>query len=217
MFSGTPSRDDARQTHTILVEVKDSDGAIATPTFRLTVVEKPYNSRLPEVAKQWLARLGRTVSSQVVDSIADRLGDDASTNSIVLGGYPLDFAVESPVVSDSNSASSSVAHSTHDANGTHGNSFAADSFATDPFAPLLPRTREHLNNQSTATSPTSRELLTGSSFRISLNPGTASTPSNTTMATATVHDGSSGASGSVASATTAPGGGGWTVWGGGGL
>ena len=135
----------------------------------------------------------------MVESIADRLDDDASTNSIVLGGYPLDFAGESPVVSDSDRSISSLAHSTHDTNGTHGDPFAADSFATDPFAPLLPRTREHLNSRSTATSPTSRELLTGSSFRISLNPGTANTPSNTTMATAT--------------ATTAPGGGGWTVWG----
>ena len=99
------------------------------------------------------------------------MGNDAAANSIVLGGHPLNLSAESPVVGDSDRASSSVTHGHH---GTHGSPFTADPFATDPFAPILPSTREHLNSQSIATSPTSRELLTGSSFRIALNPGSKS-------------------------------------------
>ena len=55
MFSGIPGRDDARQTHTILVKVTDPGNLSATTTFRLRV-ETKYNSRLPQVAKQWRSR-----------------------------------------------------------------------------------------------------------------------------------------------------------------
>ena len=41
---------------------------------------------------------------------------------------------------------------------------------TDPLARLLPSTREQLDAKPVFTSPTSRELLTGSSFRLSLSP-----------------------------------------------
>ena len=164
-FSGEPSQRDAPANYTVLVEVSDDDGR-DTIAFQLTVEPKANLQQGPDAtkqAKQWLARFGRTLSSQVVESIAGRMGNDAATNSIVLGGHPLNLSAESTVVGDSDRASSSVAHGHH---GAHG-----DPFAADPFAPLVPSTREHLNNQSIATSPTSRELLTGSSFRLALSPG----------------------------------------------
>ena len=207
-FSGTP--DHAPRTYTVLVKVTDPEGAEDTTTFTLTVEEK-VNSRLSQVARQWLARFGRTVSSQVVDSVTGRLGNSDAGNAVVLNGQPLHLsaAVAQPrdtsdSVNGTNGGSNDGDDWVTDPRAAHGggqrrrarrngadawvpdprqratdlqpgtHTAAArndgDAWVTDPLARLLPGTREQLDAKPVFTSPTSRELLTGSSFRLSLSP-----------------------------------------------
>ena len=191
-FSGTPGRDDAPRIHTVLLKVEDPEGLSDTTTFTLTV-ETLYNSRLPQVARQWLARFGRTVSSQVVESITGRLANDDADDTVVLNGQPL--TLSGAVAEPKDAGGANVT------NGVNG----ADAGVSDPLARLLPNTKEQLEEKSVSTSPTTRELLTGSAFRLSLNPD------RTQVATTAGGDHESGGQG-VKSALGA-GAGDWMVWG----
>ena len=192
-FRGTPGREDAPRKSTLLLRVEDPEGLSDTTRFTLTV-ETLYNSRLPHVARQWLARFGRTVSSQVVESITGRLANDDAGDTVVLNGQPLTLSGAVAEPRDSSAASG--------ANGTNGIN-GADAGVSDPLARLLPNSKEQLEEKSVSMSPSTRELLTGSSFRLSLNPD------RTQFATTAGGDLESGGKG----VKSALGAGDWTVWG----
>ena len=169
---------------------QDVEPQSATTSFQLEV-ETLYNSRLPQVDKQWLARFGRTVSSQVVESITNRMGRDGGSSTVVLSGQSINLSGDAAESGDG----------LDDLNGE------------DPLALLKPRTKEQLEDEPVTASPTMRELLTGSSFRLSLNPGNSEADGN--------GNGAKGV-GAASGATTASGGGGrggwdapgdWTLWG----
>ena len=186
-FSGTPGRDDARQIHRIQLKAtdrppEDPEGKSAITTFRLRV-ETKYNSRLPQVAKQWLARFGRTVSSHVTEAVTKRLDDDTSVGRIIVNGQTVNL-----------SASEAAAQTVGEADGTSNDRAGLN--GADPFATTASTTKDAVDEEPVKATATTRELLLGSSFRLPLNP--VGSQSN--------------ASGSVTSATTASGGG-WTVWG----
>lgn len=92
-LSGTPQQDDAPAAFTIEVRAAEqAPGNVtlsASTTFRLTVEEPLTSAQIAQVARQWLARFGRTVSSQVVAAVGDRLAVDVADDSIVLNGQPL--------------------------------------------------------------------------------------------------------------------------------
>ena len=163
-FSGTPGQDDARQTHTILVKVTDPRNLSATTTFRLRV-ETLYNSRLPQVAKQWLARFGRTVSSQVTQSITDRMGDDSSSGRLTVNGQTVNLSASG--AAEETSAGEAAGEADDSSN------VRAGLNGTDPFATVAPTTKEAVDEEPVKATATTRELLLGSSFRLPLNPGGA--------------------------------------------
>ena len=109
------------------MKVEDPAGASDTTDFMLKV-ETLVNSRLPQVAKQWLARFGRTVSSQVVDSITSRMSDDDRDGHIIVNGQIVNLS--------GGEASSEEGREADDA--TNGLSGA------DPFAVVPPSTKEEV-------------------------------------------------------------------------
>ena len=166
-FSGTPQQDDAPAVFTIEVtaaEQAPGNVVLSTSTaFRLTVEESLTSAQLAQVARQWLARFGRTVASQVVAAIGDRLAVDVAGDSIVLNGQPL--ALHSPPGTTPGRSGNAAGSSTIN--------------REDPFASTVPGTREAreaVAGQHRAPSPTIREWLTGSSFHISRQRGDTPAP-----------------------------------------
>ena len=169
-FTGTPGRDDARQTHTIQVKVTDAGNLSDTTTFRLQV-ETPYNSRLSQVAKQWLARFGRTVSSQVTEAVTGRLGDDGTGRRITVNSQTVSLAA--------GEAAGEADDTSNPRTGLNG---------ADPFATAAPTTKEEVDEELVKATATTRDLLLSSSFRLPLNPAGRQANASASSATTSAGD-----------------------------
>ncbi len=151
-FGGLPRDTDTPATWNIEVTAADNDSPPLTgaTTFTLTV-ENFDDSRLLEVANEWLARFGRTVTSHVMDSIGDRLADDAAHDKLTLAGESVPLG----------SASGTEAGSGLLADATNTDLRVFDDRFLDDGA-----LGEWLLRDSDSRGITKRELLTGSSFHL---------------------------------------------------
>ena len=150
-----------------IIEVSATDGELTAVTVFTLTVQEAGDSRLPRAAQQWLARFGRTVAGHVAAPIGDRLA--GSGNELVVAGQPVDF---------------SAAAAADDSGRRPGDSYVPGEGWGEPW------------NEPTFRSLTVDELLTGSSFRVSLSSS------------------GSARSGSAADGSDGDGGAGrWTAWG----
>ena len=160
------------------IEVSATDGELTAVTVFTLTVQEAGDSRLPRAAQQWLARFGRTVAGHVAAPIGDRLA--GAGNELVVAGQPLDF---------------SAAAAADDSGRRPGDSYVPGEGWSEPW------------NEPTFRSLTVDELLTGSSFRVSLSSSGSASSGSASSGSASSGSASSGSasSGSASSGSTSSG------------
>ncbi len=160
------------------IEVSATDGELTAVTVFTLTVQEAGDSRLPRAAQQWLARFGRTVAGHVAAPIGDRLA--GAGNELIVAGQPLDF---------------SAAAAADDSGRRPGDSYVPGEGWSEPW------------NEPTFRSLTVDELLTGSSFRVSLSSSGSASSGSASSGSASSGSASSGSasSGSASSGSASSG------------